>query len=704
MIFNDGYYHPLDREYSQAGTPDSKEIIEPIEKPIIVKQDPNKLTTADVGTTVLMDRPNAESVKARVRHGASRLELVFPGKGKSSQNALNPETYGKTERQDIRDVARVNELKLSTHASLQINGLSGLGQKGFSEEARREALDEIKRAIDFAADATTGGAVVVHTGEFPRSIAGYYGEEGVRPDGAKFEGYENEEKEAMHILVDEKSGSVIQNIREDTLVWMPEQEDDPTSPDGKKWLKIPDFATGKEKEVRFEIINTYIDKIRTTLGENSEEYKRAKERFKDKIPVFKEDDKGNIQTKAQTFSQFKRKFIKENQNKFIKEKGKTVDAEDAAVEFFLRQQEAELHQALGTAREYEEYYTKGRSARELMKEKFQEYFKSQKITDSEKRDKEKARIRQELSEELGGHYGRHFINPKVTFDQAFKKSFEENERMIAHGRESSTGGRLRARQIQDGIVHVVPIEEYAIKKTAKTLAQAGIFAWEKTKAANQKLKSQGLEQIEPVYISPENLFQQSFGSHPEELKTIVQKSRKEMVNRLVEGPKKMNRDEAVKLAEKHIVGTFDIGHAHMWKKYYGGKDEDFNKWLINQAKDLIKQGIIKHIHISDNLGYHDEHLKIGDGTAPIKELIREVEKAGLKDVIIEPGSTNVQTIWPDSMKELGSPIYAASSGYHRGFDQVHQSFAGYGNPTYFLVGPTVPDEEQWKLWSGVLLE
>lgn len=698
MIFNDGYYHPLDREYGQVWTPESKGIIEPIEGEIEVESK-NKLTTQDIGTSVGMMQPGAETLKARIFHGASRVELAFLGSGKGSKEGLTPESYGKEERQAMRDLSRINKVKVSTHATIGINGVSGFSnqESGFNENARKAALTEIKRAIDFAADASTGGAVVVHTGEFPRSIAGYYGEEGVKETKTKFTGYGDEEKKAIHYLVDDHTGKIITGVAEDQVAWIPKQRLDPKTKE-PVWMEGP-VKGDKLGEMQFEMVTTYLEEIKKKLGDSHPELvKRAEERFKDlkRIPVYEMDTDGNILTELVTFKKFKEDF---------KRSDGTINTQKATEEFFKKQMETQLHQALGSAREFEQQYIDGIKRRDNLKESYDLYqkYKKEGATTEE--------LKTFIMENFRGPYKQITKDDIGDPDQFVKNRFSENERRIAYGRETSSHGRVQARQIQDRILHAQNIEDYGIKKSADTLAEAAMFAMERTKQANKELEKEGHQKIDPIYVSPENIFQESFGSHPKELKKIIIKSRDAMKERLIQ--KGYKEKEAKDLSEKHISGTFDIGHANIWKKYYKNdpkkspeeNEKDFNKWLIDEAKDLIKGGFVKHIHVTDNLGFHDEHLAVGQGTAPIKEFVKELEKAGLKDVIIEPGSTNIQTIWPDSVRAMGSPIYATQGFYaQRTFDQIHHAYAGQVNPPYFMVRPDVPSEDEWRLWSQVPLE
>ena len=98
---------------------------------------------------------------------------------------------GKTERESIRELGKLNEIELTTHATIGVGGFSGLTEKGFSEQEREKALFEIKRTVDFAADTTQGGPIVIHTGEFPRPI--------YRPEEPKFEAYKEEKERRIPV-------------------------------------------------------------------------------------------------------------------------------------------------------------------------------------------------------------------------------------------------------------------------------------------------------------------------------------------------------------------------------------------------------------------------------------------------------------------------------------------------------------------------
>ena len=96
-----GYWHALDRVGLGRATGE-------------VEVDPLKIGIShgfgDVG----------EGLKANILRGLKTVELGFFGTGKglrSQPTGSTPESFGSTERQDMRELARINEVELSTHAA-----------------------------------------------------------------------------------------------------------------------------------------------------------------------------------------------------------------------------------------------------------------------------------------------------------------------------------------------------------------------------------------------------------------------------------------------------------------------------------------------------------------------------------------------------------------------------------------------------------
>ena len=107
------------------------------------------------------------------------------------------------------------------------------------------------------------------------------------------------------------------------------------------------------------------------------------------------------------------------------------------------------------------------------------------------------------------------------------------------------------------------------------------------------------------------------------------------------------------------------------------------------------------MHLTDNFGYDDEHITPGQGNVPMKEFIKNMEEAGLKDFIAEAGSYNATTVMHDTWALMGSPIYTTTRAPT--FRSMHEQHFGYHNPSMYIVGAYAPSNE-WRLWSEIAME
>src|SRR3989344_5849298 len=204
------YYTNMDREMA----PQSREMKE-IDRAMDVGIE-------EIGTTSNPFQHQTDALKARIFHGANRVEMTFFGTEKGRKENPTPETFGKRERRDMRELAEFNKVETTTHATVGVQGLSGLDmrQQAFSDEQRKHAIDEIKRAIQFAAEATTGGAIVFHTGEAPRHLFGneLMLDEKKRP---MFEAYPEEEKRTVSYLADPVTKKLVAQISNADRIVLP---------------------------------------------------------------------------------------------------------------------------------------------------------------------------------------------------------------------------------------------------------------------------------------------------------------------------------------------------------------------------------------------------------------------------------------------------------------------------------------------------
>ncbi|MBI1972897.1 hypothetical protein HYS50_02745 [Candidatus Woesearchaeota archaeon] len=575
-----------------------------------------------------------EGLKANVFRGLRNVELGFFGTGKgfrTQPTGSTPESFGHTEREDMRQLARINEVELSTHAAPDLGPLSGFTGDRFSKETKEASLQEVRRALDFAAETAGGGAVVVHIGsrqgEFPRAL--YQVDE-------QFQAHPEEKKRAPLFLVNEDTGQVTPLAR---TIKLPEpvldEQGNIVSEDGKIKYTYKTFAD-YEKEAMEEAKKKGLDSY--DAGEYLYKQFRKKEQELaegESLRYF------NIaQEEKQKHDALKRVY--DSYTKKLEDEGTNVEA----VRTFVREQ----LQQRGILPEQKGIYNK---------EEWENYLEKPEV----------------------------YLKDQLKKIENIYKSHEEIA--ISRGRD--------AKQVEQEISKIKPIQEYALGEIKDSLARSALDAYKLE-------KERGLER--PLFISPENWSPESYGSHPKEYKDIILKSREEMADRLVR-ERGMKLVEAKKVAEDHIRGTFDIGHLNFWRKYFKGSDEEFREWVDKEIQQLTKENIIGSVHLSDNFGYHDEHLAPGEGNAPIERFVERLEKAGYKGrYIAEPGGQKegfYHTAWTGAMNVLRSPIYRVDSRYARWTDIEHSYFGLVPQTPGFLVGDIIPSKD-WTLWSETPLE
>lgn len=174
----------------------------------------------------------------------------------------------------------------------------------------------------------------------------------------------------------------------------------------------------------------------------------------------------------------------------------------------------------------------------------------------------------------------------------------------------------------------------------------------------------------PLYLAPENMLP-GYGSLTslEEFKATIRISQEEFAKKILSneseykklkeeyeketGMKIQNKDDAIKLAKRHIGGTFDNAHAAVWLKHFKREGEEseehridrFNKWLNGQAEEMAREGIIKHIHFNDTQGKDDDHNLLGSGLLDIHDMRERLRKAGVKEpLIVEAGGRGADGI------------------------------------------------------------
>ncbi len=636
--YRGAYFSAMDRGYTPI--PDAIESV----------QEMDGLSPGNIGISAPPMQNQLEALQAKIRQGASRVELGFMGRGKGSmgQGSTTPEMYGLEERRDMKELAKINKIILTTHATPAVGSLSGLSEQGFNEMAREQSFNEIRRAIDFAADVTQGGAVVLHTGEFQRPIYDEYGPDFMmHPSEAGL--LEGERKKAVFHVVDDRTGQIIP-IRTDQPVplpvWRTDERGNYLIDDNHE--KIPETEPDPDNpgSLRYKMANREWDYF-------VNEAKRWNEQHPDnprrpEIQYFLEqNDMQRLQFKSLS------KFYGGIEN--VEETKKTLEKINKALSF------------------YEDI---------------------ERRTPTEDLWKLKRAQPQELQGLIPADDPR--LPSEILKEQKLRFEGELQRRVY-----SELSYTQQAREIVERQQHIIPIKDYAVKKSADTIARAGMFAM---------AKSHHMKTPEPIFVAPENIFAETYGSHPQELKTLIVESRKSMAQQL-EKMHGYDRESAQKLAQDHIKATFDTGHSYTWRKYFAGdpnksiaeNDKSFNKWLLDQVEQLVSEGIIGHVHVSDNFGYEDEHVDPGMGRAPIKEMIERFKKGGIKNVIVEPAHQDYRALL-GGWRHFGSSIYGLSRPHGDTWSDVWRGYFGQTAPPYFLYGEGSPDQEQWVLWTGTRLE
>ncbi len=699
--FNTGYVMPMDRDYGESHTADNS------------TNDVGIAPIRDIGFSVPFGiaAPNVQGVAAKIRTGTRIMELQFPGAGRSQRNAQTPEAYGKLQRQALEELSRANKVDFTTHASFSVMGLAGMDQQGnFSKQNKKFAIDEIKRAIDFAADVARGGNVTIHTGEFQRPIS----EERWALDEhgrQQFKSYKEEPERAIFRVVDERSGQIITQARKNQRVaraiWLIAKPGETYyDAEGKEHTADKDTyidydrVTVKTMEDRVPEFDLESNRFKIEYWDWKRFQQEAKERTEEARGFWREhkDDKDDTEWKKSIYLPFK---------DAISEGDIVVDAEEAYVQ-------ATLETNAANAKGWALYYGGGFEDDRLEVNKLKKALALYEKIEAGVSPEEEWKIKKELKH--GGVLGE--LVPPDT-----KKPTEIIRERLRHFmgsmEQKKEAGRSQLQQANDTyeqMRYVMSHRRYALKEAYASYAEAGIHAMMKSDQVEHQGKLK-----QPIFVAMENIFPESYGGHPDELMDLVKGARQQMREMLM---KERHYDEAraKKEAEDHIKGHLDTGHLNMWRKYWvwdeklspEENDKRFNEWTIKKVEQMAEQKMIGSVHLTDNLGYQDEHLSPGQGNTPTVEMVKVLKKHGYKGpLIVEPGgdATTDLSDFHGLMKTwrlFGSTIYGVGAGLRapsreRAWGQVQYGYFGQGQPPYFVFGGYSPSED-WTLWSGVPME
>jgi hypothetical protein len=700
--FTDNYYQPMDRDYGQV-------VRERQERKFDESASEVSVGIGELGTSIALGPvKNLAGVNATMRSGAKTVELNFSGAGKGNAQNQTPGMYGEKQRQALREMQKANDYEFTVHATYGIMGLAGQDQQGnFSRSNQKMALDEIKRAIEFAADTTKKGSIVVHAGEFSRPFEETDWEGDDQDKFIMHQGERSgkpEDKDAAFYVVDNRSGRVIQQARMNQKVSQP------------VWNMVE-----KGQEYYEDVNGQLIKKVNSTEDPVYVDYDGIKIDRSERVPVY-DSQSNQFKIKKLTWDELKKEAVnltKEAQAAYDRfKKNEPLKPSDEKWERFMRDdvkredvkirpEEASIITILETqasqAKGWAYYYSRDFDDQQKLLENIRKLREGIQNKNEDEIQKVMSELQKKtrLDEE-------DLRNPEKLIE--LKENIKRN---MKQAQEGSASQFAQAQEQMETIKHIQSAHSYALERSFDAYADAGITAYYKTQERNKK----GFKG-EPLFIAMENIFPESYGAHPDELKKLVLKSQEAMANKLkAQG---VEEKKAKELAETHIGATFDTGHFNIWRKYWKGdsnksiaeNDKDFQKWAINKVEDLAKSGVVKHLHIVDNYGYQDDHLAPGQGNTPIKEMVKKFKDNGFKGkIIVEPGAdfTTDRSGFKAMTKTweyFGNTLTSGGMGSYGGrntWSNVQYGGMSQIQPPYFTVGAYSPSED-WKLWSGVPLE
>ncbi len=611
---------------------------------------------------------------ASIRRGASRIELAT-GLGGPTQ-PVGAASYGKEARQTLREIARANQVQFtSVHTPVQVGNLSGLSEHGFDDNLRKVHLDEIKKAVTFAADVADGGAVVIHTGEFQRPISEQPWAKA--KEGYKFLAYPEEPGRAVFPLVDTRTGEIIGGVRKSQIFRMPVYK----KSDAKQSYKDENNKTVRPGDW-IDADGNLVDPTRL------EDWRR-------RVP---EVDPKSLAVKTQ-------RLYWDDIEKLRQQWRERFGYEGTTEELAFQLQVADQHaSAVGSTLFHTKHYAELSKAADELREQRKSFEWAREHTTS-------TQVRKDMEEKI-----------KKVREQEGKLQHE-----LDYVYQGASGASMQAEAIIERIKNIKPAGTFALDKSAESFAEAGIYALQESARTKN-----------PIFLAPENIFPEGYGSHPEEMINLVAKARDKMVEfitaekindphgridpatgrlKLVDNPwrMRMSREEAQKKAEEHIKATLDTEHLGIWRRHFMPEpgetreetDKRFNEWWLDQVKKLADKKIVGHMHFLDSREGAHQHLPAGQGTLPLKEALEYLKSKGYDGTIISEGhSENARfgmgRALTKAWEAVGSPVYRTSFGPVT-WGQIGSAYYGQTMPPFYIVGAYSPSNE-WKFWTDVPLE
>lgn len=677
----------MDREYVANAQPEFMSAYNgmPIERPIHGEQLTEPiLTTGQIGQTV-SEGPGQgtflDSVAAAIRKGAKSVELSIstraPGTG--------PDFYTKDKLREIREMAKANQVELvSVHVPVEkvgnLSGFAGMNQ-GFVEEQRFMQLNEVKKAIKFAAETTDGGAIVVHTGEFQRVMSEQPWARS--PTGEiMIKSYEEEPERFVAYLVDDRTGRVVADAKKTQTVYEPVYIT--AKERGLSGQKDPKTGRVFQDEDWIDIHDHWVNPT-------------DPDQLFERVPKW-DAERTRFETQKLEWSDFVRKAEKwnrEHADEIAGNPDKRITPEEMYYRTVAETNELQYRgSSLFYAQHYEDYKHR--------KDKMMEAYKFYKDLEEKVPENERWKL---VRQRPVDHYGL-VIPENVLPSEWLFKEIKQMEDYMRHTHEASSAADARADQVREDLAHIKSVAKYAKVQSVKSYTDAVLYAIDITREHNLK---------NPLFIAPENILPEyGYGSHPDELIELVYMTRKSVADRLMKD-RGMSARSAEELANRHVMATLDTEHLGIWRKHFvrkQGENEEqftqrFNGWYMDQVKKMQDKGIIGHIHIADGFGYENANLPAGQGIMPVVDAVKYLMKKGYSGPFLSEGYGDAERMLRETWKAFGSPIYSlvgpVSPGSGVRWSDVQHSYFGQHNPPNYIFGAYSPSND-WTFWTQTPLE
>lgn len=229
--------------------------------------------------------------------------------------------------------------------------------------------------------------------------------------------------------------------------------------------------------------------------------------------------------------------------------------------------------------------------------------------------------------------------------------------------------------------------EYALEKSSDTFSNVALNAYKSFKS-DKKFKDKKM----PV-IAIENSYAGGAFSRGEDLRKVIEESRKKFIEKLKE-KEGLSEKNAKKIAEQTIGATWDTGRINLLRKQ-GFTEKD----IINETKAIAPY--VKHTHLSDNFGFEGSESAPGTGNVPFKEMLKTLKKGGAEGKQIVEALNWFQHFktppTTETFEALGSSIYETEgSPYWYQANALQQGYLGG------MQGNWIPDMNYQTFGAGFI--